>query len=233
VREEIAAVLFREKEIAALEAILFMAREPLSTARLAELLEVSAQDAEEFLVFLTARYEQEDSGLSLIRCDEGARLATKKETAPYIQALYRQSPQVLSQAALEVLAVVAYRQPVTKGEIDLIRGVQSDTALRTLLEKSLVREFGRRESAGRPFLYSTTTEFLRYFNLTALTELPPIDDLTPTAPQEASQEKTGFPVDGGAEQTAGGDSSAPADSSAIGAAAQELRHDLNQRFNFR
>ncbi|MDR1604127.1 MAG: SMC-Scp complex subunit ScpB [Gracilibacteraceae bacterium] len=165
-------MLFREKEIAALEAVLFMAREPLPPARLAELLEVSPAEAEEFLACLAERYEREDSGLTLVRYETGVRLGAKGETAPYIQALYRQPAQALSQAALEVLAVIAYRQPVTRGEIDLIRGVQSDSALRTLLEKDLAREAGRREGAGRPFLYATTPEFLRCFNLTALADLP-------------------------------------------------------------
>lgn len=169
------AVLFREKETAALEALLFMAREPLPPARLAELLEVKTQDAEDLLAVLAARYEREDCGLTLVRYETGVRLGTKGETAPYIQALYRQPSQLLSQAALETLAVIAYRQPVTKGEIDLIRGVQSDTALRALLEKDLAREAGRRESAGRPFLYVTTPEFLRYFNLTSVAELPPLE----------------------------------------------------------
>jgi segregation and condensation protein B len=175
------ALLFRDREIAALEAVLFMAREPLAPARLAELLEVSAREAEEFLACLAERYERNDSGLTLIRYETGVRLGAKGETAPYIQALHRQPAQVLSQAALEVLAVIAYRQPVTRGEIDLIRGVQSDTALRTLLEKELVQEAGRRDSAGRPFLYATTPEFLRYFNLTSLAELPALEP-APAAP---------------------------------------------------
>ncbi|MDR1962030.1 MAG: SMC-Scp complex subunit ScpB [Gracilibacteraceae bacterium] len=169
------AVLFREKEIAALEALLFMAREPLPSAKLAELLEVNVRDVEDFLIILAGRYEREDCGLTLIRYETGVRLGTKGETASYIQALYRQPAQALSHAALEVLAVIAYRQPVTKGEIDLIRGVQSDTALRTLLEKGLAQEAGRREGAGRAFLYVTTPEFLRYFNLTSTGELPRID----------------------------------------------------------
>ncbi|MDR0433978.1 MAG: SMC-Scp complex subunit ScpB [Gracilibacteraceae bacterium] len=168
-------MMFREKEIAALEALLFMAREPLAPERLSELLEVSPPDVEDFLALLAERYEREDCGLTIVRRETGVRLAAKGETAPYIQALYRQPIQVLSQAALETLAVIAYRQPVTKGEIDLIRGVQSDTALRALVEKGLAQEAGRRESAGRPFLYVTTPEFLHHFNLNSVAELPPVN----------------------------------------------------------
>lgn len=168
-------MLFQDTEIAALEALLFVAKEPLSITRLAEILEISAEDVSELLQGLKDRYENADCGFILIELENGFRLGTKPELAGYIEVLYKQPSQVLSNAALEVLSIIAYKQPVTRGEIDFIRGVQSDRALATLVEKGLAKDIGRKEGPGRPILYGTTEDFLLHFGLKSLQELPALE----------------------------------------------------------
>jgi segregation and condensation protein B len=113
-------MLFADQDIAALEALLFMAKEPLSMPKLADLLETSEENVAELWQSLRERYEIKASGLTLVELDHCYRLGTKPEMAPYIETLYKQPTQMLSNAALEVLSIVAYRQPITRGEIDFI-----------------------------------------------------------------------------------------------------------------
>jgi len=96
--------------------------------------------------------------------------------ARFIEILYKQPTQTLSSAALEVLSIIAYKQPITRGEIDFIRGVQSDSVLATLLDKGLIKELGRKEGPGRPILYGTTDTFLLHFGLNSINELPKFED---------------------------------------------------------
>lgn len=168
-------MFFREIECAALEALLFVAKEPLSLERLAELLQLEKPDVAELLAELSERYASPASGLALVELNDGFRLSTKPEMSAYIEALYKQPAHGLSSAALEVLAIVAYKQPVTRGEIEFLRGVQSDRALTTLIEKGLVKEVGRKEGPGRPLLFGTTDKFLAHFGLKSLAELPPLE----------------------------------------------------------
>ncbi|HHV65816.1 MAG TPA: SMC-Scp complex subunit ScpB [Peptococcaceae bacterium] len=168
-------MLFRDTDIAALEALLFVAKEPLSISKMAEILELSSEDILELLQILQERYAATDSGLILVEVENSYRLATKPEMARYIETLYKQPASALSNAALEVLSIVAYKQPITRGEIDFIRGVQSDRALATLVEKGLVREVGRKDGPGRPILYGTTEAFLVHFGLNSLADLPDLE----------------------------------------------------------
>lgn len=168
-------MLFQDTEIAALEALLFIAKEPLSTSKIAEILEITPENAAELIEALQDRYASDSSGFMIIEVDNNFRLATKPEMARYIEILYKQPSQVLSNAALEVLSIIAYKQPITRGEIDFIRGVQSDRALATLVEKGLVHEVGRKDSPGRPILFGTTDEFLIHFGLRSLKELPVLE----------------------------------------------------------
>jgi segregation and condensation protein B len=168
-------MLFADQEMAALEALLFVAKEPLSISKLADILEISEQGVVELLEGLRERYESKDSGLTIVEIDKCFRLGTKPEMASYIETLYKQPVQILSNAALEVLSIIAYRQPITRGEIDFIRGVQSDRSLATLVERGLVQEVGRKDSPGRPILYGTTEHFLLHFGLKSLDELPKLD----------------------------------------------------------
>ncbi|WP_407308435.1 SMC-Scp complex subunit ScpB [Desulfosporosinus sp. SB140] len=168
-------MLFREPEMAALEALLFVAKNPLTLELLEEVLELDRQTIEELLNDLRSRYSVESCGLMLLEIEGGFKLATKPEVARYIETLYKQPAQTLSNAALEVLSIIAYKQPVTRGEVDFIRGVQSDRALTTLVEKGLVKDVGRKEGPGRPILYGTTEQFLLHFGLSSIEDLPNLE----------------------------------------------------------
>ncbi|MDR3599312.1 MAG: SMC-Scp complex subunit ScpB [Desulfosporosinus sp.] len=180
-------MLFRESETAALEALLFVAKNPLTAELLGEILELDLLEIAELLSKLRARYAVDSSGITLLEINGGYKLGTKSEVARYIELLYKQPAQALSNAALEVLSIIAYKQPVTRGEIDFIRGVQSDRALATLIEKGLVKDVGRKDGPGRPILYATTEQFLLHFGLRSLDDMPnlevelPDDDMLASA----------------------------------------------------
>lgn len=168
-------MLFQEPEMAALEALLFVAKNPLTCEHLGEILELPSAKIEELLYELRERYLLDSCGLTLLEIDGGYKLGTKPELARYIEVLYKQPVQLLSNAALEVLSIIAYKQPVTRGEVDFIRGVQSDRALGTLVERGLIKEVGRKDSPGRPILYGTTEQFLLHFSLRSLEDLPNLE----------------------------------------------------------
>jgi segregation and condensation protein B len=159
--------------VAHLTALLFVADEPLELASLARVLEATPVELERAVSALAAR---PPAGLILQQHGRRLQLATAPASAGYVQRLRgRAEAQRLSRAALEVLSVVAYRQPTTRAEIESVRGVNSDHALDTLLARGLVAEVGRRESVGRPILFGTTLAFLQLAGLRSLDELPPLD----------------------------------------------------------
>jgi len=166
--------LIEEPEAAALlESMLFVASGPVSLQRLARTLDVSPEVVRGLLRALEAEYA--GRGLRLQWSGNEVQLTTAPEAAAVVERfLGLETTSRLSQAALEVLAIVAYMQPATRPEIDDIRGVNSDGALRTLLSRGLLEEVGRRETPGRPILYGTTPDFLQYFGLGSLQELPPL-----------------------------------------------------------
>lgn len=165
-------MLFREPETAALEALLFVAKDPLNPELLGEILELDLAKVQALLYELRDRYAIDSCGLTLLEINGGYKLGTKPEVSRYIETLYKQPAQALSNAALEVLSIIAYKQPVTRGEVDFIRGVQSDRALATLVEKGLVKDVGRKDGPGRPILYATTEQFLLHFGLRSLDDMP-------------------------------------------------------------
>lgn len=159
---------------ARVESVLFVAEEPISTHRLAEALEVTSGQIERALETLAGDYDRR--GLRLQRVDGCVQLTTAPEAAPHVERFLGLEARVhLSQAALEALAIVAYRQPITRPEVEVIRGVGSDSVLRTLLSAGLIDRIGRADAVGRPFLYGTTAEFLQHFGLQDLDELPPLE----------------------------------------------------------
>lgn len=164
----------REQVRKLLEALLFVAWEPVSLKRLAEIVECDSRLVRELLGELQTEYI--DRGFQLVEIAGGWQFLTPADIAPYIEKLYNPRTQQLSKAALETLAIVAYRQPVTRLEIDSIRQVKSDAVLSKLMEKSLVKEVGRLEGPGRPILYGTTREFLSAFGLVSLADLPPLPE---------------------------------------------------------
>jgi segregation and condensation protein B len=162
---------------AQVECLLFVADEPVSVGRLAEALEVTPGQVEWALTDLAAAYV--GRGLRLQRVGSRVQLITTPQAAPYVERfLGLEARTSLSQAALETLAIIAYRQPITRPEIEAIRGVSSDSVLRTLLSVGLIEDVGRAPTVGRPILYGTTFEFLQHFGLSGLDELPPMDEST-------------------------------------------------------
>lgn len=161
--------------IKAFEAVLFASGEPLSIDRLAQVFEITPEKAVETAELLEKKLEENDSGIKIVRLENTYQLATRSEFSEYIKKAFdirRRTP--LSNAALEVLAVVAYNQPVTKSFIEQVRGVDCSGVVTTLVEKGLVEERGRLELPGKPLLYGTTKNFLRCFGLSDLSDLPPL-----------------------------------------------------------
>lgn len=157
----------------AIESILFVSGEPIDIDRLAAALDLPVGWTRELLEMLKEDYEREERGIRLIYLRDAVQLASAPENAAYIERVLKNTKtRGLSPATLEVLAIVAYRQPVTRSEIDYTRGVKSDKPLQLLLERHLVEEKGRLEKIGRPMIYGTTDEFLRTFGLRSVEELP-------------------------------------------------------------
>jgi len=162
----------------AMESLLFVWGDPLDAKVCADLFDIPLQEMLETLRELMGDYEQRESGLRIREADQTFQLCTNPENDDYIQRLCTPVKEKrLTQAALEVLAIVAYRQPVTKGEIDSIRGVRSDRALEGLVKRELVREAGRSQAIGRPVMYATTKAFLVQFGFESLEDLPLIEDV--------------------------------------------------------
>lgn len=160
---------------AAMEAILFANGEPVAAERLAEVLELDVETVHRIAADLISEWRARDSGIDMIRLDDQYQLCTRKEYADAVRRsldIRRNTP--LSQAAMEVLAIVAYNQPVTKAFIEQVRGVDCSAVVQGLLQKNLIEEKGRLELPGRPLLYGTTPVFLRCFGVSGLQELPPL-----------------------------------------------------------
>lgn len=171
--------MISKKQIkSALESMMFIWGEPLDTKTVSELFDISKQDAYDYFKELQEEYEQEGRGIVIREVNKAFQYVTREENAEYIERLCTPvKVKRLSQSALEVLAIIAYKQPVTKGEIDAIRGIKSDRVVEGLMKKDLIFEKGRANTIGRPILYATTDTFLKNFGFTSLKELPEIDDI--------------------------------------------------------
>lgn len=161
---------------AIVEALLLASPEPLTLRRLAEVMELDERSARALIDDLRQDFENSTRGIVLQEVAGGYQLVTHPACAEWVQKLVAPRASSLSHAALETLAIVAYRQPVTRGEIEQVRGVNADASVRTLLDRHMIREVGRREVPGRPILYGTTKEFLLYFGLKDLSELPALPE---------------------------------------------------------
>ena len=162
----------------AFESMMFTWGEPLEVKAAAEVFNISKEEALECFLELQQEYEQEGRGIVIRRVNQAFQFVTRAENADYVRSLCTPvKVKRLSQSALEVLAIVAYKQPVTKGEIEAIRGIKCDRVIEGLLRKELVMEKGRADTIGRPILYGTTDTFLRNFGFSSLKELPKIEDI--------------------------------------------------------
>ncbi len=193
----------------AIEGILFAAGEPVKAAKLAAVLETEVDTVKEAVEDLKKEYEKQHRGFAIIDILEGYQICSRPEYYTYIQEILgEQRKQPLSNAAMEALAIIAYKQPITRGQVEHIRGVNSDGCVNRLYERGLIEESGRLDAPGRPILYRTTDNFLRCFGLTNPQDLPPLDfsklnleeaqgvqleiaeedEQTETSPQEETQE---------------------------------------------
>ncbi|GAW93912.1 SMC-Scp complex subunit ScpB [Calderihabitans maritimus] len=169
---------------AVIECLLFVAREPLTLKTIGEIVGMKEKEVRQLLEELMQSYNNGSHGIRLLEVANGYQFCTRPEFASYIEKLYQPQIQMLSKAALETLAIIAYKQPITRAEIETIRGVKSDRVISTLLERRLIQEVGRREGPGRPILYGTTDEFLRSFGLKSLEELPNLEELAACGREE-------------------------------------------------
>ena len=172
----------------ALEAILFAAGEPVPVARLSLVLETDETEILRVAEELAERYRREERGMRILRLEEKLQMCSSPEYAPLItKTLEQRKPPMLSQPALETLAIVAYFQPVTRAYIDRVRGVDSSYTVSVLNERGLIEVCGRLDVPGRPSLFRTTDVFLRTMGIRELSELPPLPDLTSTEGVEKLQ----------------------------------------------
>ena len=162
----------------ALESMMFVWGEPLEVKTCADIFNVSKDDIMEYFLELQQEYEQEGRGIVIRQVNKSFQFVTRAENIEFIERLCTPvKVKKLSQSALEVLAIVAYKQPVTKGEIDAIRGIKCDRVIEGLVKKDLVCPKGRSEGIGRPILYGTTETFLKQFGFRTLKDLPEIEDI--------------------------------------------------------
>lgn len=162
----------------AIESMMFVWGKPLDVKEMAEILNEDRKEIYACCKELQAEYEQEGRGIVIREVNKSFQFVTRKENLSYIERLCTPvKHKRLTQSALEVLAIVAYKQPVTKGEIEAVRGIKCDRVIEGLAKKELVAEVGRSDAVGRPILYGTTDEFLKQFGFETLKELPGIEDI--------------------------------------------------------
>jgi segregation and condensation protein B len=166
-----------EKEAALLEAILYLETEPLDEGALSRISGLGKEAVARALEILTAKYAKEDSGMEISRIGGGITVAPKKEYWEKLRERYgKKNENRFSKAAMETLSIIAYSQPVTRGEIRDIRGADPDAMIRMLVEKNLIREMGKKDIPGRPTQYGTTREFLKFFRLESIADLPKLSE---------------------------------------------------------
>ncbi|MBD3274509.1 MAG: SMC-Scp complex subunit ScpB [Candidatus Marinimicrobia bacterium] len=168
-----------DEQVQIVEALLFASEKPLTESRVRSILETDEPlNLEAIVEELNQHYTDTDRAFFIMRVAGGYQLVTHKQFEPYIKKLYVSSSRMrLSQAALETLSIIAYKQPISRPDVDSIRGVNSDGVIRTLLERDLLVITGREDQPGRPLLYGTSEEFLRYFGLNSLDDLPKLREI--------------------------------------------------------
>lgn len=185
-----------------MEAILFMMGTSVSIEKLAEVLEITESEVGEVVAALAKDYEASNRGIELTELDGAVQLCTKQSAYEYLVKIVK-NPQkfVLTDSVLETLSIIAYKQPITRGEIEKIRGVSCDHAMNKLIEYDLIEEIGRLDAPGRPILFGTTEQFLRSFGVKNLAELPAISpELMEEMKQQAESEIAGASEVGGSEE---------------------------------
>lgn len=215
-----------ERLKAIIESLLFAAGEPVSLNRLAAVLDsVPREEIRNAVGALSAEYSQGGRGLTIEEVAGGYQLRTRKEFAPHIRKLLAGKPPRLSRSLLETVAIIAYRQPVTRPEIEEVRGVDCGGVLETLLERRLIRIAGRKEAPGRPMIYATTAEFLEVFGLKDLDSLPDLKEFQEIERARIEAESEGVETVTEMrphESTAEGETESPADKAAEESSSESL-----------
>lgn len=178
----------------AFESMMYIWGEPLSASQAGEVFNISQKEAVEIFRELQKEYLEEGRGIVIREVNKAFQFTTKEENADYIEKLCTPvKAKKLSQSALEVLAIIAYKQPVTKGQIEAIRGIKCDRVIEGLLAKDLIENLGRSDAIGRPILYGTTDSFLKNFGFTSIKDLPEIEDIEDaiTVPDEFESDDPG------------------------------------------
>ncbi len=166
-----------EKETALVEAVLFLESDPLSVDTIASISELSKDVVNECIDLLKEKYTAENSGIELSMITGGWTLVPKKDVWDVLKERYgNKNAGKLSRSAMETLSIIAYKQPITRAEIEAIRGVPPDNMIRTLVERQLIHEVGRKDAPGRPCQFGTTKEFLKFFGLNSIADLPQLDE---------------------------------------------------------
>ncbi|MBP2625607.1 MAG: chromosome segregation and condensation protein, ScpB [Firmicutes bacterium] len=171
--------MFYFKFKAHIEALLFASGNPIDAKKIAQIIEVPQEHVELLIDQLILEMADDIRGLTIVKVAAGYQLCTKPELSTVVKKLAQVQDPKLSLAAMETLSIVAFKQPITKQEIENIRGVKVDKVLAKLLERQMIKEIGRKEAIGRPILYGTTDEFLKSFGLNGLQDLPPLVELLP------------------------------------------------------
>jgi segregation and condensation protein B len=203
----------RERQKQIVEALILAAPEPVSAAKLAGIVPgLTPGSARALVKEMGEAWEQEGRPCEVWEVAGGYQIRTRPEFAGYVKQLHQERPARLSRAALETLAVIAYKQPVTRAEVEHVRGVDAGAVLRSLIDRQLVRIAGHREVPGRPMLYGTTRRFLEIFGLERLDDLPTLRDLAELLPEGAgdAEEAAGAPEAGGEEEASAPDPEAGA-----------------------
>ena len=173
----IGVVMDLDKETALVEAIFYLEGEPLNAEALARISDLSKEVVEAAVERLQKRYASADSGIELSQISGGWVITPKKNLWSFLKERYgKKNEGKLSRAAMETLSIIAYSQPITRGEIEAIRGVSADNMIRLLSERNLIKEVGKKDIPGKPVLYGTTKEFLKFFRLNSIADLPKLDE---------------------------------------------------------
>lgn len=171
-------IMDRREMKSIIESLLFIWGDPLSLKDIGSILEIKEKDLEPIMNEMIDEFDYNRRGIKINKIGTSYQLSTRPEHFEWIKKLYvPKTSKTLSNAAIETLSIVAYRQPITKAEIETIRGVRCDKAIETLMNRELIEERGRLDRTGRPIIYGTTPNFLKYFGLESLDELPPLQDL--------------------------------------------------------
>lgn len=169
-------MLMRDDIKGSLEAILFIRSEQISLKELAEIIDIPQSDLKSILDEMIIEYNEKKKGIQIVEADNGYIMCTNPAYSDILARIEKPVRRKLSPAALEILAIIAYRQPVTRIEIEKVRGVKSDRTINSLVEKGLIEEAGHKQVVGKPCLYITTAEFLKVFGLSSLEELPDLEE---------------------------------------------------------